>query len=193
MPRRTPLREEMEKWQEEELEDRVVRLGTDLCRALESCRRRTIVHMDIKPENIYVTSDGDYCLGGFDSAVNLGQSNGRLSRRGTPNYMAPELYKGEDIRDFNAASLVDQYSLGELLYYAANGMRLPFYPRDTQVFSADTRDAAFTRRISGDKLPPPENVSGGLQKVILRAMSYNPGDRYATPGEMRKALEELIR
>ena len=193
MPRLTPLRVEMEKWPEEELEDRVVRLGTDLCKALESCQRYRIIHRDIKPENIFVTPQGDFRLGDFGVARNLGQTTRGLSRKGTPNYMAPELYKGEIIQDFRVASLVDQYSLGMVLYYAANGMCLPFYPRDQQVISADTRDAAFLRRINGDKLPPPEKVSRGLQKVILRALCYKPEERYATPEEMRKALEEYTR
>ena len=193
MPRLTPLRTEMEKWTEDELEEKVVRMGTDLCKALESCRRFQIIHRDIKPENIFVTPQGDFRLGDFGVARNLGQTTRGLSRRGTPNYMAPELYKGEAIRDFRYAGLVDQYSLGMVLYYVANGMCLPFYPRDRQVISADTRDAAFLRRINGDTLPPPENVSRGLQKIILKALSYKPEDRYATPEEMLKALEKTTR
>ena len=193
MPRLTPLRTEMEKWTEDELEEKVVRMGTDLCKALESCRRFQIIHRDIKPENIFVTPQGDFRLGDFGVARNLGQTTRGLSRRGTPNYMAPELYKGEAIRDFRYAGLVDQYSLGMVLYYVANGMCLPFYPRDRQVISADTRDASFIRRINGDALPPPEKVSRGLGEVILKALSYKPEDRYATPEEMLKALEGYTR
>ncbi len=193
MPMLTPLRTEMEKWTKDELEDKVVRLGTDLCKALESCQRYRIIHRDIKPENIFVTPQGDFRLGDFGVARNLGQTTRGLSRKGTPNYMAPELYRGEIIQDFRVASLVDQYSLGMVLYYAANGMCLPFYPRDRQVISADTRDEAFRRRINGDTLPPPENVSRGLQKIILKALSYKPEDRYATPGELRRALEGYTR
>ncbi len=193
MPRLTPLRTEMEKWAKEELEDKVVHLGTDLCKALESCQRYRIIHRDIKPENIFVTPQGDFRLGDFGVARNLGQTTRGLSRKGTPNYMAPELYRGEIIQDFRIASLVDQYSLGMVLYFVANGMCLPFYPRDRQVISADTRDAAFLRRINGDTLPPPENVSRGLQKIVLKALSYKPEDRYATPEELRRALEGYTR
>ena len=194
MPKLTPLRTEMEKWPREgDTEDRIVKLGTDLCKALESCQRYRIVHRDIKPENIFVTPQGDFCLGDFGVARNLVQTTRGLSRKGTPNYMAPELYKGEILQDFHAGSLVDQYSVGMVLYYAANGMCLPFYPSGQQVISADLRDTAFIRRINGETLPPPEKVSPGLQEIILRALSHAPENRYAAPGEMRKALEEYDR
>ena len=195
MPKLTPLHQDMMTWPRTgpELEDRIVKLGADMCRALESCRRYKIIHRDIKPENIFVTPQGDYRLGDFGEARDLMRSIRWLSKKGTPNFMAPELYERKPITDFRGAGLVDLYSLGMVLYFAANGMHLPFIPADRQLVSAETRDEAFDKRIRGEPLPPPANVTPGLGKIILRALSYDPDTRYAGPREMREALEEYDR
>ena len=49
-------------------EDDVVKLGVDICRALEFCRKYDIIHRDIKPENIFIAPSGDYKLGDFGIA-----------------------------------------------------------------------------------------------------------------------------
>ncbi|MBR5571001.1 MAG: protein kinase [Oscillospiraceae bacterium] len=46
-------------------EQEVLQLGVDICSALEICKRRQIVHRDIKPDNIFVNSFGDFKLGDF--------------------------------------------------------------------------------------------------------------------------------
>ncbi len=192
MPLLTPLRRHLELSGGMD-EKQLIRLGIDLCKALEVCHQHRIIHRDIKPENIFTDSRGNYLLGDFGVARTLEQATHGLSRKGTPNYMAPELYKASVVNeDFEKACLVDLYSLGLVLYYIGNGMKLPFYPTDQQVISSVERDRAFVRRISGESLPPPRCVSSGLQQVILKAAAYNPEDRYSTAEELRLALEGLL-
>ena len=48
----------------------VIRLGIDICKALELCRKKDVIHRDIKPENIFISEVGNYKLGDFGVAVN---------------------------------------------------------------------------------------------------------------------------
>ena len=78
-------------------EQEVIKLGIDLCTALELCARRNIIHRDIKPENIFVNPFGDFKLGDFGIARKLENVTGGLSQKGTYNYMAPEIEKGQSV------------------------------------------------------------------------------------------------
>ncbi len=73
----------------------IIRLGIDLCRALELCQKHNIIHRDIKPENIFISENGDFKLGDFGVARTVEKTTGGLSKKGTYLYMAPEVYKGE--------------------------------------------------------------------------------------------------
>ena len=106
--------------------DEVVKLGIDMCKALEACRYCHIIHRDIKPENIFVSQLGDYKLGDFGIAKTVEKTMGGLSKKGTYTYMAPEVYKGEEY-----GPSVDIYSLGIVLYRYLNNNRTPFLKLDT--------------------------------------------------------------
>ncbi len=88
----------------------VIKLGIDMCKALELCQRYNIIHRDIKPENIFISDSGEYKLGDFGVARTLEKTQGGLSKKGTYTYMAPEVY-----RDEKYGSTVDIYSLGIVL------------------------------------------------------------------------------
>ena len=92
-------------------EKEVIKLGMDLSKALEYCRKLKIIHRDIKPENIFVSRFGDFKLGDFGIARELERTMSGFSKKGTYSYMAPEMYKGEKYD-----SRVDIYSLGIVLY-----------------------------------------------------------------------------
>ena len=70
----------------------VIRLGIDLCRALELCQKYNIIHRDVKPENIFISDAGDYKLGDFGIARTVEKTTSGLSKKGTYTYMACLLY-----------------------------------------------------------------------------------------------------
>ena len=172
-------------------ENEIIRLGIDLCTALEVCREKKIVHRDIKPDNILVNSDGHYKLGDFGVARNLDRTSRRMSVKGTPNFMAPEVYKAELNRsDINAAAKADIYSLGLVLYWISNGARLPFMP-EKQIPSPADREAAFICRMNGEQLPRLTRISAALQNIILKSCAYAPKERYQSAADMRRDLIKL--
>ena len=74
----------------------VIKLGIDICTALEVCSQRNIIHRDIKPENIFINDFGYYKLGDFGIARKLENMTGGLSQKGTYNYMAPEVANSKE-------------------------------------------------------------------------------------------------
>ena len=166
--------------------DSVIRLGIDICKALELCRKHDIVHRDIKPENIFVSDDGQFKLGDFGIAKTMEQTTGSIGKKGTYNYMAPEVYKGEAY-----GPRVDIYSLGIMLYRYMNNGRFPFQPPAPAQLRPSDNEKAITRRINGEELPVPANADEYLAKIILKACAYKPEDRYSSPTEMREDLEAI--
>lgn len=167
-------------------EKEVIRLGIDLCKALEYCRKQNIIHRDIKPENIFVSRFGEFKLGDFGIARELDRNSSGLSKKGTFSYMAPEMYKGE-----NYDHRVDIYSLGIVLYRLRNHNRLPFINLGKQLITYRDKENALNRRMTGEQLPVPVEASQGLGEVILKACSYKREDRFQSPEEFREALEAL--
>jgi len=115
----------------------IIRLGIDMCRALELCQKYNIIHRDIKPENIFVNDNGDFKLGDFGIARTVEKTMSGLSKKGTYNYMAPEVYRGNEY-GFG----VDIYSLGIVLYRLLNKNRLPFLPPAPGPITYHNRDCA---------------------------------------------------
>ena len=177
----TPL---TEKIQQGMSVDDVVSLGKDIATAISVLHKFHMIHRDIKPQNIFVNSLGIYKLGDYGTARALGTVATAMSRKGTYNYMSPEIYSNRkaDIR-------ADIYSLGIVLYRLLNGNRLPFLPADQKIITNEDSEQAFIRRISGETLPAPKYADAELSKIVLRACSFNPEERYGTPEEMIKALE----
>ena len=78
-------------------EQEVIKLGIDICKALEVCQKHNIVHRDIKPENIFVSPMGDYKLGDFGVAKTMKHEMTVMTVTGTYVYMAPELKKAKNV------------------------------------------------------------------------------------------------
>ena len=161
----------------------VIRLGVDICTALEVCEQNYIVHRDIKPDNIFISRFGEYKLGDFGIARKLEATQANLSRKGTLNYMAPEVYKSEAY-----GSNVDIYSLGLVLYTLLNNNRIAFLPPYPQQITYSDNEEALSKRLSGVPLTPPCNASASLGATIVKACAYNPQDRFQTATEFKNAL-----
>ncbi len=166
-------------------QDQVIRLGLDMCRALELCRSRSIVHRDIKPQNIFVSKDGDFKLGDFGiSKTAACVMDG--TKAGTLQYMAPEVYFGRPY-----GHQADIYSLGLVMYWMLNRCRLPFLPLPPGEVTKEADEAARSRRMAGEPLPPPVDGTPALRAIVLRACAWNATDRYETAQQLSQALTEL--
>lgn len=165
----------------------IIKLGIDLCKALELCQKYNIIHRDVKPENIFLSPNGDFKLGDFGIARTVEKTTSGLSRKGTYTYMAPEIYRGEAY-----GSTVDIYSLGIVMYRLLNDNRTPFLPAYPKPITHNDRESALMKRIGGKELPPPINAEGRLKEIVLKACAYHPKERYSSARQMRRELEEIF-
>ena len=165
----------------------IIKLGIHMCQGLELCQKYNIIHRDIKPENIFVSENGDFKLGDFGIARTVEKTMSGLSKKGTYNYMAPEVYKGLEY-----GFSVDIYSLGIVMYRLLNKNRVPFLPPTPQKLTYASREQALARRMSGDEIPMPVYGYGRLGEIVLKACAYNPKDRYSSPLQMRQELEAIL-
>ena len=165
----------------------IIRLGIDICKALELCQRYNIIHRDIKPENIFISDNGDYKLGDFGIARTIERTSSGLSKKGTYSYMAPEVYAGKEY-----GFSVDTYSLGLVLYRMLNKNRGPFLPQPPEAITFSSREQALARRMSGEALPRPFYGEGRLGEIVLKACAFDPKDRYSSPQQLRQELEAIL-
>lgn len=157
-----------------------VKIGWDICTALENFRRAGITHRNIKTENIFVAQKGTYKLGDF------GVDSLFRKRSKTETYRAPEVGTAEEFSS-------DLYALGIVLYKLLNKNRSPFLARYPEPVTLEDREAANLRRLRGDLFPMPENADKGLAHIIFTATAFRTEDRYASPSQMKLALEEYVK
>lgn len=165
----------------------VIKLGIDICAALETCSQRGIIHRDIKDENIFISKYGEFKLGDFGISKELSKSGRAASMKGTPLFMAPEVFRGDK---YDAKA--DLYSLGIVLYRLLNCGRIPLVPPYPQVIRYKDSEEALERRISGEDLNLPAESRDDLGKVVLRACMFNPSDRYIDATQMKFELEKAL-
>ncbi len=165
--------------------EEVTRLGIDMCKALEVCKKLSIVHRDIKTKNVFVSETGSFKLGDFGTARIFDKTVDMATIAGTEFYMAPEVKKGEP-----HGHQSDIYSLGIMLYMLLNKNRFPFYPPYPEEITHDSINNALIKIYSYEKMSAPCDADKKLSDIILKACKYNRKDRFANATEMRNALEE---
>lgn len=164
----------------------VITLGKDILKALMACHEKNIIHRDIKDDNIFVSSDGVYKLGDFGVSKALKDKSRAESVKGTPNFIAPEVYLGKEKYD----NTVDLYSLGIVLYKLLNKSRNPFLPKYPAPYSSQDEDAAFEARMTGRVPDLPISAENELGEVVLKAIVPRQ-DRYNTAAEFYEALQAV--
>ena len=165
-------------------EEEVIKLGKDICKALILCENRNIIHRDIKPDNVMISSFGDYKLGDFGVSKVMGHTTvGTMT--GTEGYIAPEVLHMEKY-----GKEVDIYSLGIVMYGLLNNRRMPFIEATGKLTPSKVNEASM-RRYQGEKIPAPYNGSAELKQIVLKACEYRPKDRYTSAQEMYDALDSL--
>ncbi|MCL1974807.1 MAG: protein kinase, partial [Firmicutes bacterium] len=162
-----------------------LRLGIDICTALSVLQKRNLIHRDIKPENIFINRDGNFKLGDFGIVRSLDESVSRMSARGTPPFMAPELARHEKI-DYR----IDLYSLGLVLYRLLNGNRAPFLPPLPTSVTHFEYNTAQDLRMKGEQLPPPAYADVKLSAIILKACMFDVNQRFRDAEQMKERLIE---
>ncbi len=167
-------------------EDEAIQIGLDMCDALIACDEHKIIHRDIKPDNIFRSSDGVYKLGDFGTARRLDMTFGTFSTKGTFSYMAPEVYR-QDRYDRR----VDIYSLGLVLYRFMNRNRDPFIDPEKRLIYYQDREEALRKRMDGEVIPPPIDASSDFSYVIRKACAYQPSKRFNSASDMKLTLEQL--
>lgn len=163
---------------------KAVSLIIPVARALHHAHSKKIVHRDVKPSNIILNEEGEPMLTDFGVAKILGEKSvkdltGTNVGIGTPHYMAPEQGRGQEV-----GPKTDIYSLGVVFYEMVTG-RKPY--------EADTPFAVLLKHIE-DPVPNPSKAVRGLppqiERVILKALSKNPKNRFDDMLEFVSALEE---
>src|SRR5690349_7500964 len=183
----------MPRYDGESLERRIARgplsieealdLAVQVARGLAKAHQHGIVHRDVKPGNLFVTSDGMVKILHFGIAKLTGEvGQTRFGAvLGTPSYMAPEQTRGEEV-DARA----DVWSLGTVLYEMLSGRR-PF---------AGGTGVAVVHAVLHDKPEPlarlrPE-VPAELDRIVSRMLAKDPKERYADASEVLADLRSNL-
>ena len=152
-------------------QDKVIEWAKQLCDVLGYLHTRTppIIYRDMKPANIMLKPDGNVTLIDFGTAREYKEKNlADTTCLGTVGYAAPEQFGGMGQTD----ARTDIYCLGATLYHLVTGMNPCEPPYEIKPI----------REIN-------PNLSGGLERIILKCTQRDPNDRYQSAAELMYALE----
>jgi serine/threonine protein kinase len=161
---------------------RAAEVAADVAGALAVAHARGIVHRDVKPGNVMLTTEGkvkvmDFGIARASAVPSITQTSAVV---GTAQYIAPEQAQGLEV---DARS--DVYALGCCLYEMVTG-QVPF--------TGPTPVAIAYRHVREDPTPPRAlnpDVPVPLEQVCLKAMAKRPEDRYQTAVELQRDLERV--
>ena len=166
-----------------------VELAIEVCHGLEAAHARSVVHCDLKPDNLFLTADGRVKILDFGIA-RLTRPTGRDPAdtdtkpgllMGTVGYVSPEQARGL-VPDGRA----DVFALGAILYEALSGRR---------AFGGASAADTIAAVLHDD--PPPLRVALGpvpsmLDRVVRRCLHKDPGERFHSAHDLALALEALL-
>lgn len=175
--------------------ERVVTLSIQVCAALEAAHGQGLVHRDIKPGNCFLVARPGQS-GDFLKLLDLGIAKVVDGPRdplappsttvggfgpGTPEYMAPEQWKGE-----TPDSRTDLYALGVMMYRMLTGT-LPFIGVNDQPGLLAHRHCAEPPEPL-QKRAPEARIPASIEQIVLRCLSKSPGDRFNNAADLAAAL-----
>ncbi len=187
---------------------RLVELFSKVCDAVAYAHSRNVVHLDLKPSNIFVGPFGEVlvCDWGLAKIIQSeepltirsslvpqeempnGDILNDLTRRGTikgtPGFMAPEQVG----KNQHVSLKTDIYSLGALLYYI-----LAHRP----CIAGDSMTDVAERTLKGSIVAPSKlqsnwRIPKGLEAVVMKALELDPTDRYGSVGKFRDELDRYL-
>ncbi len=142
-----------------------------------------VVHRDVTPHNVFVTYEGQVKVVDFGIAKAMNSSSETRTGvlKGKVAYMAPEQARGERV-DRRA----DLFSVGVMMWEAATGKRL----------WKGIPDITILQRLLSGEIPTPrsvkEDIPEKLEQLILKALSHQPDDRFATAADMQAAVDAYL-
>lgn len=170
---------------------RALRIIQQLLRILEAAHANGVIHADIKSDNIIVehTADGDaitlidFGLARIEGQEDHDHGHGNFVS-GTPEYMAPELVRGEP-----STIATDLYGVGVMLYELLTGQT---------PFEGGSTEEILLRHIEDEVVPPSKrrldrHIPAVLDQIVLRALHKDPRERFANAGELARALAAVPR
>ena len=158
----------------------VAGIGGEIAAALSSAHAAGVIHRDVKPANVLISSQGQVKVTDFGIALS-GNSPNELTKAGsvmgTATYFSPEQAQG-----FEVDARSDLYSLGIVLYEMATG---------APPFAGDNAVAVAYQQVQ-EPVPPPSTrnpaIAPALESIILTALAKDPNARYQTADDMRADL-----
>ena len=170
--------------------DREARAITgQLCAGLAEAHRHGVIHGDLKPNNIILTTgpdDGiravitDFGLARRPEAAEPAGQSGTAG--GTPGYMAPELWRGE-----KASIASDIFALGVILYELVSGRR-PLQSAPGSVASTETMRVGASPDWQKRLTLQPAPVNRKWDRILTRCLDPDPAKRFQSADEVARAL-----
>jgi eukaryotic-like serine/threonine-protein kinase len=172
-----------------------LKLFLQICEAASYAHKRRVVHRDLKPGNILVTSEGTVKLLDFGIARLIepqAQKTAPGYRMFTPNYAAPEQVEGKDI-----SPACDVYSLGVVLYELLSGKRPPpatakhsatIEPPSRTLERVWIAAAGLSEKVERLRY----QLQGELDAVVLKALAHESSHRYATVADLAADLKRYL-
>lgn len=156
--------------------------AAEVASALGVAHRKGVIHGDVKPANMLITSDGRVKLMDFGMARLASHDTGATPLLGTPAYWCPEQIMGkpQDARS-------DLFSLGVVLYEMVTGQR---------PFDADSLQGICGRVLSSTPLPPSRanaSLPAAFDILVARCLAKDPAARYAAADALAEELYPLAR
>ena len=161
----------------------VIKIMDQILSAMELAHKHSVIHRDLKPQNILMDEKGNIKIADFGIAVALNQSaiTQTNSVLGSVHYMSPEQTRGGMVTKQS-----DIYSLGIILYEALTG-HVPF--------NGET-PVAIALKHAEDDIPSLRKqnkaIPQALENVVLKATAKDPRDRYASVAEMKADLDSSL-
>ncbi len=156
-----------------------------LCDAVHEIHSKNIVHRDIKPQNIYYSSDGSIKLGDFGISILLGSGMNVSENRkimGTAQYLAPELVYGE-----KPTFQSDIFAMGITLFELLTG-RVPFDAKDPHEVAIMQVEKVVPSPLKTNPDLPKE-----IEEIIFKAVNKDLNKRYKNVLDMKKDISSLYK
>ena len=156
-------------------------IAIQVAMGLEAAHNRNIVHRDIKPQNIIISTDGKVKVTDFGIARAASSNTISTNAMGSVHYSSPEQVRG-GYSDYKS----DIYSLGITMYEMVTGM-VPF--------DGDTTVAIAIKHLQEEMIPPSEitpDLPHSLEEIITKCTQKSPDRRYSTLAELINDLKHSL-